>query len=402
MASDSGPARIVLVGPASPAALATAFTGRTRAAAEQVSGLGGVPVNSLALGLLKAGRQVEVVTLAPDVSEPVAFDSSSLRVLVAPYRSRARARAADGYRAERRHVAALLKRTEGELLHANWTYEFALPCESDSRPVVVTAHDAPLTVLRRMPSAYRALRTVVAYRARFGIRSLSAVSPYLASRWRREMLWRGPISVIPNIVDGFPQRAVATSDARTGSVVLDLADGTRLKNVTRLLEAFASVRTHLPDAELRLVGRGLGPLGETAAQAKSLGWSHGVSFLGPVSRPAVVQHLHEADVLVHPATEESFALAVAEAMTCGVPVIAGRRSGAVGWTLGNGEAGLLVDITDADAIARAVLRVLGDPELAGRLGAAGARRARTAFSSDVVTAAYLSWYEAAMLRHVAA
>jgi len=105
---------------------------------------------------------------------------------------------------------------------------------------------------------------------------------------------------------------------------------------------------------------------------------------------------------VHPATEESFALSIAEAMTCGVPVIAGRRSGAVGWTLGEGDAGLLVDITDARAIESAILQVLRDRELAGRLGAAGARRARTAFRSDVVTAAYLSWYEAAMRRHVAA
>jgi glycosyltransferase involved in cell wall biosynthesis len=402
MAGGSDPARIVLVGPASPAALAAKLTGQARANAQEVNGLGGVPVNSLALGLLEAGRQVEVVTLAPDVPEPVEFASANLRVLVAPYRSSARARAADGYRAERRHVADLLKRTDGELLHANWTYEFALACESDSRPVLVTAHDAPLTVLRRMPSAYRALRTLVAYRARFGIHRLSAVSPYLASQWRREMLWRGPITVIPNIVDQLPPRASKGPGTRIGSVVVDVASGGPLKNVTRLLEAFAGVRAQLPDTELRLIGPALDPLGETAVQAKARGWAEGVLFLGPLSRQTLVQHLHEADVFVHPSVEESFALSIAEAMTCGVPVVAGSRSGAVGWTIGNGDAGLLVDVTNPSAIESAVLQVLRDAELAKRLGAAGARRARTAFGSEVVTAAYLSWYEAAMLRHVAA
>jgi glycosyltransferase involved in cell wall biosynthesis len=384
---------VVLVGPASPSALADLFTGTARTTAAQLSGLGGVPVNSLARALLDAGCQVEIVTLDRDVGAPLTIEEGRLRILVAPYRSRGHDRARDLYAAERRGLAALLTRTDGSLLHAHWTYEFALPCFGDGRPTAVTAHDSPLGTFRLMPSRYRAVRTAVGVLARLRIAHLSTVSPTLATRWRREMLYRRPIAVIPNVVQGTgadgrrPQ-----GDEASAPLLLDIAEGDDHKNVRALVRAFPGVLDAHPDARLRLIGPGLGGDSVLAGWARSCGLDRQVEFIGPVPWNRLGGHLSETTVFVHPSLDESFSLSICEAMHAHVPVVAGRHAGAVPWTVGAG--GLLVDITDPAAIRSAVLRLLADPQLRRAVGDAAAARVRTAFAPEVVAPRYLEWYAA--------
>ena len=50
-----------------------------------------------------------------------------------------------------------------DIVHAHWTYEFALGAIESRVPTVVTAHDAPLSILRLNPTPYRLARTVMAW-----------------------------------------------------------------------------------------------------------------------------------------------------------------------------------------------------------------------------------------------
>ena len=60
-------------------------------------------------------------------------------------------------------------------------------------------------------------------------------------------------------------------------------------------------------------------------------------------------------ILLHPALEESFGMAIVEAMVLGLSVVAGRDSGAVRWVLDEGRAGFLTDVKDPNAIAESLL-----------------------------------------------
>jgi phosphatidylinositol alpha-1,6-mannosyltransferase len=73
---------------------------------------------------------------------------------------------------------------------------------------------------------------------------------------------------------------------------------------------------------------------------------------------------------------EGFGIVYLEAGAYGKPVVAGNVAGALDAVV-DGENGLLVDPTDPAAVARAITRLLVDEELAGRLGAGGASRARS-------------------------
>ena len=81
-----------------------------------------------------------------------------------------------------------------------------------------------------------------------------------------------------------------------------------------------------------------------------------------------------ASLLAAPSFYEGFGLSALEAMACGTPTVVANRSSLPEVV---GEAGLLVDPDDVQAIADGLERVLTDSALAARLRADGLARART-------------------------
>jgi glycosyltransferase involved in cell wall biosynthesis len=140
--------------------------------------------------------------------------------------------------------------------------------------------------------------------------------------------------------------------------------------------------------------------GKHAAQMRERARNSDVAtiFTGFLHGAAVLEALNAADVYLHPAREEVFPNAIAEAMACGRPVIA-TRVGGVPELLGtDDEAGLLVPVQDADALTAALRRCAADPALRARLGAAGRRRIETRFPMS----AMVDGYERAVLAAVGA
>jgi glycosyltransferase involved in cell wall biosynthesis len=103
-----------------------------------------------------------------------------------------------------------------------------------------------------------------------------------------------------------------------------------------------------------------------------------------------------SDLLLHPSLEESFGMVAAEALAAGIPVVGGQRSGALPWVVG--QAGRLVDVTDPQALAAAMLELLGDPALAARLGQEGRRGVLGRFGAQAVAAAYEDLYRQVLAR----
>ncbi|WP_373427738.1 glycosyltransferase family 4 protein [Arthrobacter sp. W4I7] len=349
-------------------------------------GLGGTPINDLVRGLLDLGHHVHLISASPDVTSVWRAQGPQFSISVVPYRKRPRERALDLFRKERNLMARELASSDAEVVSAHWSYEFGWVGVTSGKPCVLSVHDAPLTILRNLPDAYRLFRTLMAYRVRMSASCVTAVSPYLARRWRRQMLFPRAIKVIPNMTPPLP---VSDLQLTRMPVILDIADGSSLKNVRRLIEAFDLFSRDVHGYELRLVGPGLGEGDEMARWAAAQNISGNVRFFGKQSRSEIGRHLAEASLFCHPSLEESQPMCLLEAMAAGVPIIGGYRAGGVPWTLDDGNAGLLVDVSRPKMIASALRDLHENAPLADRLVKHGRRLIEDRHSKDSVTTAYL-------------
>lgn len=384
--------RVTLVGPCHPGDIAATPLTSDVPVDGEFRGYRGVPVSDLAAALWSRGHQVTVVTTSHH-PHAVNYLGDRLEVRTVPMRPRARDRALDMFRLERTQLAREISRSDADVVHAHWTYEFALAALAGSRPVVVTAHDAPLTILRHMPHPYRVARAVMAGWARTRIKHLTAVSPYLAEQWRRQLGYRKRIAVVPNAVEvpvSLPHKP-ATGRVR----FLDVADSSRWKNVTTLVSAFAQLRSKRDDVDLGLVGPGLGETDELASWARREGLDRSVNFGGALGRAELIAEYASSDIFVHTSIEEACPMAVLEAMAAQLPVIGGFRSGGVPWVLDNGRAGLLVDVRRADDVARAMDALATNVAQRAQLARAASDRARE-FSVSNMVDAYRAEYDRAL------
>lgn len=161
------------------------------------------------------------------------------------------------------------------------------------------------------------------------------------------------------------------------------------KNLPRVLEAFRRV-AH-PDLELVLAGPPGWKEDLSDGMASLEGLIRPLGFVPPDDLGALYAG---ASVVAYPSLGEGFGLPVLEAMAHGVPVVtsAGTATEEVA-----GDAALLVDPIDTDAIAGAIDRVLNDADLAESLGAAGKVRAASFSwdrSAELVAAVYAEAAEA--------
>ncbi len=152
-----------------------------------------------------------------------------------------------------------------------------------------------------------------------------------------------------------------------------------------LLRAFAQVTTNL-SCQLAILGEGK----ERTVLEKlteQLGIGRQVDFLGFQQNP--FKYLARSDVFVLPLLYEGFALAIIEAMACGIPVISTRCPCGPDETITDGVNGLLVPVADETSLAEAMLRLLKHKNLAVKLAQAGRKRA-----DDFTAAKIMKEYEA--------
>ena len=140
----------------------------------------------------------------------------------------------------------------------------------------------------------------------------------------------------------------------------------RYKAVDVLADAWRMAAPRVPQAGLYLVGRGTlrdVPASLVADLPAQTRWTESLPT------PDVARALDEASVLVLPSRSEGLGRVVVEAFCRGRGVVASRVGG-IPDIVEDGETGILVPPGDPEALADALVRALGDPALAGRLGAA--------------------------------
>ncbi|HBG46054.1 MAG TPA: hypothetical protein DDW94_03600 [Deltaproteobacteria bacterium] len=116
-----------------------------------------------------------------------------------------------------------------------------------------------------------------------------------------------------------------------------------------------------------------------------------VFFSGHVSHSEMLAKYSESSIFINASYYETFGMPVAEAMACGLPVIA-TRVGGVPEIVEDGVSGLLVEPGDPIQLAAAIERMVTDPALRARLFEAGRERVKELFSWENIAVTLKDYY----------
>ncbi|MGW3498106.1 glycosyltransferase family 4 protein [Streptomyces sp. NPDC001020] len=361
-------------------------------------------IRDLAEYFIRLGHEVSVLAPADDDTPLPPYVVSAGRAVPVPYNGSV-ARLNFGFLSAAR-VRRWLHDGAFDVIHIHEPTSPSLgllACWAAQGPIVATFHTSnPRS--RAMIAAYAILQAALEK-----ISARIAVSEY-ARRTLVEHLG-GDAVVIPNGVDvDFFAKAEpkpewqsgggSRSEGERGSVegcgpregetigFIGRIDEPR-KGLPVLMKALPKILAARPQTRLLVAGRGDA---EEAVETLPAELRSRVEFLGMISDEDKARLLRSVDLYVAPNTGgESFGIILVEAMSAGAPVLASDLD-AFAQVLDQGAAGELFANEDADALADAALRLLGDPERRAVLRARGSAHVRR-FDWSRVGADILSVYE---------
>lgn len=176
-----------------------------------------------------------------------------------------------------------------------------------------------------------------------------------------------------------------------GRRVVMVASINRNKGQDLLLQAFARLQNR--ESELWLYGTtGLSAHGYVRGlkrYAAEHGLANRVFFPGPTSD--VLSVFAGAAVMIHTSWTESFGMALVEAQSCGIPVVAHNLEG-MREVVADGVSGYLVEPGDIEGLANRIDQLLEDPEQRSRMGLAGYQMVRDKFDMETRAVDYYNLY----------
>jgi glycosyltransferase involved in cell wall biosynthesis len=284
-----------------------------------------------------------------------------------------------------------LRRRPVDLLHVQYTSPPFSPC-----PVVATIHDLSF---EHLPQTFnRRSRIQLRLTVRRTARSASHII-VPSEHTRRDIIetyniGSERVSVTPLAA---PESFAPVEDEREvrrvrelykirGDYILTVGSIQPRKNLARLISTYAALRRARPHAnlpQLVLVGKRAWLYGETLSAIEEFGIRDLTILAGYVPESDLPALYTGALCFVYPSYFEGFGLPPLEAMQCGAPVIAGNETSLPEVV---GDAGLLVDPFDVEALATALARMIDDSDLRARLRHKGLERAK-----------HFSWRETARL-----
>ena len=324
-------------------------------------------VTNLARGMIPLLAADERLTVLYPPSHPLALPAAS-RVTLLPV-------AASPFGlAQQWQIPRLLHRLRADLYHSAYIVMPYLP----GAPTVLTVYDL-IPLLFPEQSSGRA-RLIARWANRLALRVARralAISEATRADYIRHLGVRpDKIVTVPLAADSMFTTVFSSQSSVFSSqpYILYLGSNKPHKNLVRLVEAWdiANCKLQIANRKLVIAGAWDARYPEAKQRVAELGLADKVIFLGPVAEADLPVLYGGAQLFVFPSLYEGFGLPALEAMACGTPVVCSNTSSLPEVA---GDAALLVDPLNVNALAATIGRVLGDAALAGDMCQRGLQQA---------------------------
>lgn len=281
-----------------------------------------------------------------------------------------------------RRCAKYLRDNRIDIIHTHdfYTNVFGMTAATLARVPVRIASKRETGGMRSRPQ--ECVEKIAMKRAHAIVANSASTRDYLDDSLRKN------VHVIYNGVDR--TRFIANGNTTNGHKSVAMVANLRhdVKNIPMFLRAAKRVVADIPDAKFIIAGEG-----ELDVQLKNLandiGVSGNVQFIGRCTDVPTLLSTSRACVLTSRA--EGFSNSILEYMAAGKPVVATNVGGAHE-AIVDGETGYLVASDDDEAMAKWLIKILGDEKRAEEMGEKGRRRISENFSSEAQLTSTLQLY----------
>jgi glycosyltransferase involved in cell wall biosynthesis len=256
-----------------------------------------------------------------------------------------------------------------------------------NKPVVVTCHDLVnfycqdnLQGSVELPFVSRAMWLHAVKGMKYAARIVAVSSATAKDTTQIMDIEPARISVVPNAVEAafqpLPKEQAESFRQKYGIslqtvCLLNVGSNHPRKNLSTILKVIETLQQRGLSIHLWKVGADFTDEQKTFIQTQGL--ENHISYLGKPDKSILVQIYNAADMLIAPSLHEGFGITLLEAMACGIPVITSKVSAMPEVV---GDAGVLVDPKDYQAIADAVCSLHKNPDSYQELVNKGLARAK--------------------------
>lgn len=299
-----------------------------------------------------------------------------------------------------RRLIKLIKQriNEIDVLHAHWTYEFALAAKhfAQRKPVFCTVRDWCPYIYSYQKRFRSRLGWKVKYHMFRKVMKGDSIhfianSTYTYNRIKSEYPQK-EVPIIPNPID---KNYILKERKKypDNEIFISIAAGIdKRKNIGNLIAAFHLYHNEHPESTLMLVGGDFVDNNQHIIQWKEKGLLGGVKLCGWVDHSQLMPLLDSVSALVHPSLEETFGNILLEGMARRIPVIGGDKSGAVPEVLGNGKYGILCNVSDVQDIYRSLCKIHDKKYIQNIINNATEYIIST-YQSDIIARKHISLYQ---------
>jgi glycosyltransferase involved in cell wall biosynthesis len=294
------------------------------------------------------------------------------------------------------NLIKVVKKTGCDIVHAHTLHTSANVAVHARRfmgvPVLVTGHGEDIQIDRELGYGYR-LKKRHDVAVRFALRNAdgaTAITSAMAAEMLNAEAHNDRLWVVPNGISPLPLLKVEQLDKETRPYIFAMGRLIPKKGFEVLVRAFADVwQSGEKNCDLLIAGEGPEKV-RLQSLARELGISSCVHFTGYLDESQKAKTLTGARMFICPSLREPFGIVNLEAMASSLAVIASDVDGITD-LIEHGRNGLLFPPGKKTVLAKHILTLLRDPELARNMGTAGRSKAE-AYTWPKITNMYMRIY----------